>query len=184
MPWVKTDHNIHQHPKFQDMPGDEFQIWHQGLSYAAEWWTDGFIPASKFPKKSQQKFIFDLQKRKLWHPISVNGVVGYQINDYEKYQTLKADYEQKKLKDKTRKRGDDENPNGNNGGNSTESKQIPDGIHTPTELNLTPKNLSPRFPQSSLPTPVPPQATRDELELKRNPMPEDAKSKFQEMGYR
>ena len=184
MPWVKTDHNIHQHPKFQDMPGDEFQIWHQGLSYSAEWWTDGFIPASKFPRKSQQKYILDLQKRKLWYPISVNGVSGYQIHDYEKYQTLKADYEQKKLKDKTRKRGEDEIPDGIRDGKPSESKEIPDGIRKPTELNLTSKNLTPRFPQSSTPTPVPPQATREELEIAKNPIPDDAKKIFEELGYR
>lgn len=119
------------------MPGDEFQIWHQALSYAAEWWTDGFVPASKFPKKSQQKFIFDLQKRNLFHPISSNGVVGYQIHDYEKYQTLKKDYEEKKAKDSKRKRGSGDIPDGKNDGIQTESEKNPEGVRALTELNLT-----------------------------------------------
>lgn len=134
MPWVKTDHNIHQHPKFQDMPGDEFQIWHQGLSYAAEWWTDGFVPASKFPKKNQQKFIEDLQKRNLFHPISVNGVVGYQIHDYEKYQTVKKDYEEKKAKDRYRKRDDESIPSGIQTESTEIPATIPSGIQMLTEL--------------------------------------------------
>ena len=134
MPWVKTDHNIHQHPKFQDMPGDEFQIWHQGLSYAAEWWTDGFIPASRFPKKSQQKFIEDLQKRNLWHRISVNGIEGFQIHDYEKYQTLKKDYEEKKAKDRTRKRDDEVIPKGIQSESTAIPVMNPDGIQSLREL--------------------------------------------------
>lgn len=174
------------------MPGDEFQIWHQGLSYSAEWWTDGFIPASEFPKKSQQKFIFDLQKRELWHPISQNGVVGYQIHDYKDYQTLKKDYEQKKAKDRNRKHESDDFPDGNNTGIPAESEQNPNGIPLLTELNLTELNLTAkkstsRWPQSSAPTPIPPQITdeeRNSSETPKSPMPEEANAIFRELGYR
>lgn len=192
MPWVKTDHNIHRHPKFIGMPGDEFQIWHMGLSYAAEWWTDGFVPASEFPKKSQQKFIFDLQKRNLWHPISQNGVLGYQIHEYEKYQTTKKDYEEKKAKDSKRKRGSGDIPDGSDKGSQTESKENPDGILSLTELNSTELNLiekksASRWPQLNTPTPVPPGITDEERllsEKPKSPMPEDARRAFKELGYR
>jgi hypothetical protein len=52
MSWIFIDHNIHRHPKFRGMPVEEFVIWHEGLCYSAEFWTDGLIPASDFLKEN------------------------------------------------------------------------------------------------------------------------------------
>lgn len=187
MSWIKIDHNIHRHPKFRDMPDVEFVIWHKGLCYAAEFWTDGFIPASEFPRKNQQKYLFDLQKRDLWHPISQNGVIGYQIHDYEKSQTLKKDYEEKKEKDKDRKRKKSDIPDGIHDGISKDSERNPEGIPALIEEKRIEEKRTGGWPQSNTPTPIPPKITDEERifsETPKSPMPEDARRTFEELGYR
>jgi hypothetical protein len=40
------------------------------------------------------------------------------------------------------------------------------------------------YSQSNAPTPTPPRASKEELEIGKNPMPEEAKEIFQQLGYR
>lgn len=184
MAWLAIDHNIHRHPKFRGMPDAEFVIWHMGLCYAAEFWTDGFIPHSEFLKKSQQKFISDLQKRNLWEPITQNGVKGFQIHDYSKYQTLKKVYEDNKDKDKARKRKKGEIPDGKSSEVSSESVENPDGLPSLKEEKRTEKKTTSRWPLADTPTPIPPRLSQDELDIQKNPPPDEANAIFRELGYR
>ena len=186
MSWLSIDHNIHRHPKFRDMPAEEFLIWHVGLCYAAEFWTDGFIPASEFPKKSQQKFLIDLQNRNLWHPISQNGVKGFQIHDYLDHQTSKQYQRKKRETDRERKRNKALIPTIIPSGNVEDSELIPSGNSALKEEEVQ-KKITQKFSgvaYANTPTPVPPRASKDELEIIKNPMPQEAQDIFQELGYR
>jgi len=184
MAWLAIDHNIHRHPKFRGMPDAEFVIWHMGLCYAAEFWTDGFIPHSEFPKKSQQKFTIDLVNRNLWHTISRNGVEGFQIHDYSLYQTLKNDYEETKQKDRARKRKKGDIPDGTNDGISKDSEQSSKGIPVLKEEKTNEKKTTSRWPQSDTPTPTPPRPSQDELDTQKNPPPDEANAIFRDLGWR
>ena len=173
--WLSTSHNIHRHPKFRDMPDSEFVIWHTGLCYAAEFWTDGFVPASEFPRKSQQKFVFDLIIRKLWEPIKSNGVTGYQIHDYEKYQTSKAHYETTREADKHRKRKKGDIPKGIHDGKSQDSEGNAQGIPPLREEKRTEKKTTVHWRSSDKPTPLPPKFTDKDVPSHGVEMPDEVK---------
>lgn len=176
MAWVFIDHNIHRHPKFRDMPDPEFVIWHKGLCYAAEFWTDGFVPASEFPRKNQQKFLLNLVKRILWEPIESKGVAGYQIHDYKKYQTPKAHYEATREADRLRKRKNRVIPDGIHDGISKDSDRNPEGIPSLREEKRTERKTTvPRGP-SDQPTPVPPKLTAKDFPSDGVPMPDEVKA--------
>jgi hypothetical protein len=176
MPFIAIDHNIHRHPKFRDMPDIEFVIWHTGLCYAAEFWTNGFVPASEFPKKNQQKFVFDLVERNLWAPIVSNGVTGYQIHDYLKYQTSKAHYEAKHEADRLRKRKNGIIPSGIHDGISQDSKRNPEGIPALREEKRTEEKTTVPWGSSGRPTPVPPQFTDKDIPSNGVSMPDEVKA--------
>lgn len=176
MAWLFIDHNIHRHPKFMNMPDPEFVIWHEGLCYAAEFWTDGFVPASAFPRKNQQKFVSDLLKRNLWEPIESNGVAGYQIHDYEKYQTPKAHYEAKRETDRLRKRKNSVIPSGIHDGISQDSERNPEGIPALREEKRTEKKTTVPWGSSDKPTPMPPKFTNKDSQSDRVPMPDEVKA--------
>lgn len=176
MAWVFIDHNIHRHPKFRDMPDAEFAIWHMGLCYAAEFWTDGFVPASEFPKKNQKKFVSNLVIRKLWEPTESNGVAGYQIHDYEKYQTPKAHYEAKREADRLRKRKNGVTPSGIHDGISKDSERNPEGIPALREQKRTEKKTTVPWRSSDKPTPMPPKLTDRDFPRDGVPMPDAVKA--------
>lgn len=89
MTWVRLDDQWADHPKFLDV-GDYGQlVWVKGLSYAARYLTDGFIPAravSKFLQATRhvRGAVAELVKAGLWVP--AEG--GYQVHDYKDYQPL------------------------------------------------------------------------------------------------
>lgn len=182
MPFILIDHNFRRHPKFANMPDVERMMWVDGIAYAAEFWTDGFIPSSEFSRKSQRTLALDLIKRGLWHPISVNGVEGFQIHDYLKYQTSKESYEKKREYDRSRKRKAIEVPQGI----TKETDQVyignQDGIQGRTELNLknSTKTTSPRAPWVDQRSTVTPPAMTDKDRISdKSPMPERAREIFE-----
>lgn len=175
MAWVFIDHNIHRHPKFRDMSDAEFVIWHKGLCYAAEFWTDGFVPASEFPKKNQKKFVLNLVIRKLWEPTESNGVAGYQIHDYEKYQTPKAHYEAKHEADRLRKRKNGIIPSGIPDGISQDSVRNPEGIPALREEKRTEKKTTAPWGSTDKSTPLPPKFTDKDFPCDGVAMPDKVK---------
>ena len=95
MTWIKLDDSFADHPKVAGLSDRAFRVHITGLLYCGKYLTDGVIPrsvANKFCINNASNLIKKLVESGLWKP--VEG--GFEINDYLKYQTSKAQAEMEK----------------------------------------------------------------------------------------
>ena len=95
MTWIKLDDGFASNPKIAMLSDGAFRLYITGLCYAGKHLTDGFIPAPlrrSLGTEMASKLASKLLEKGLW--IKVEG--GYQIHDYLKHQTSKAQAEMEK----------------------------------------------------------------------------------------
>jgi hypothetical protein len=99
MPWVKLNDNAPRHPKVAALSDRAFRVWIRALCYAAEFLTDGRLPAAfidTVPRKIQD----ELLEAGLWRETLHDGVT---IHDYLKHQTSKAHIEAERRRNADRR---------------------------------------------------------------------------------
>ena len=92
---IKLDDAFADHPKIADLSDRAFRVHITALLYCGKYLTDGVIPepiANRFCVSNARRIISKLTDTGLWKV--VEG--GYEINDYLKYQTSKAQAEMEK----------------------------------------------------------------------------------------
>jgi hypothetical protein len=106
------------------------------------------------------------------------------------YQTSKEYHRKKRESDRQRKRNKPLIPQTNDSGTVADSVRNPSGFPALSEEKGSEGKGSEGkkpwvgYSQSNAPTPTPPRASKEELEIGKNPMPEEAKEIFQQLGYR
>ena len=93
--WIKLEDSFTSNPKIAMLPDSAFRLYIIGLCYAGKHLTDGFIPAPlrrSLGTTAASKATSKLLEKGLW--IKVES--GYQIHDYLKHQTSKAQAEMEK----------------------------------------------------------------------------------------
>lgn len=101
MTWIKLDDSFADHPKVADLSDRAFRVHISALLYCGKYLTDGVIPrsiANKFCINNASQTIQKLIENGLWKRIEG----GYEINDYLKYQTSKAQAEMEKENNRLR----------------------------------------------------------------------------------
>ena len=142
MTWIKLDDSFADHPKVAGLSDRAFRVHITGLLYCGKYLTDGVIPrsvANKFCINNASNLIKKLVESGLWKP--VEG--GFEINDYLKYQTSKAQAEMEKETNrlraqKARKARAEALRNGVNAPERSSTE-----AHTPTPTDSTTDNKKP-----------------------------------------
>lgn len=105
--WVKLDDQFVDHPKIVAVGPLAGWLFVAGLCYANRWLTDGFIPGNQVSRLvhtngSTTKLVSKLCVQGLWKPAECNGVTGYRVHDFLKYQPSKKHVlrERKKIADR------------------------------------------------------------------------------------
>jgi hypothetical protein len=80
MPWAKLDDGMHSHPKFMQVSLGATGVWAIGLSYAADYLTDGYVPKAVVAGRDDEalKFAEELVGAGLWDAAER----GWLIHDY------------------------------------------------------------------------------------------------------
>lgn len=90
MPWARIDDALHSHPKILQTSLAALGLHLLGLSYAADYLTDGFLPTPWVRRTTDDpELAGELVQYGFW--IEAEG--GYRIHDYLDYNPSKADYE-------------------------------------------------------------------------------------------
>ena len=95
MTWIKLEDSFPDHPKISQLSDKAFRVHISALCYCGKYLTDGVIPApiaNRLCVNNGSRVIKRLVEIGLWS--RVEG--GYEINDYLKYQTSKAQAEMEK----------------------------------------------------------------------------------------
>ena len=101
MTWIRIEDTMPSNPKIASLSDRAFRLYVTGLCYAGKHLTDGFIPAPlrrTLGTEMASKLASKLLDKGLW--IKVEG--GYQIHDYLKHQTSKAQAEIEKENNRLR----------------------------------------------------------------------------------
>lgn len=104
MPWVKTDDQMVDHPKYEAVSPEAFKWAHRGLSYANRFLTDGHLPiafTSKVPDAIMDELttIVPGQRNPVWHR---NADRSVEIHDFLIYQPSRKAVEKERRKAKRR----------------------------------------------------------------------------------
>lgn len=88
MPWVRIDDQFPDHPKIVAAGPAAAWLHVTALCYCNRLLTNGFIPADQVPRlvPGASKLIDRLVNARLWHRTTRDGVDGYEIHDFLKYQ--------------------------------------------------------------------------------------------------
>jgi hypothetical protein len=80
MPWAKLDDGMHSHPKFMRVSLGATGVWAIGLSYAADYMTDGYVPRAVIAGRDDAALAFadELVEAGLWDAADR----GWTIHDY------------------------------------------------------------------------------------------------------
>lgn len=114
MPWVRIDDNFPEHPKWGNSSAFAVQWFVFALCYCNRNLTDGFVPNGvalrliptdeSLPLEALPfKVLQELELFGVIHQGARNGVTGYRIHDYLKYQPSKREVEREKKDAKARK---------------------------------------------------------------------------------
>lgn len=104
MPWIKTDDQMVDHPKYEAVSAEAFKWAHRGLSYANRFLTDGHLPVA-FTSKVPDHVMTELttivpgQKNPVWHR---NADASVEIHDFHDYQPTKKEVETERRKARRR----------------------------------------------------------------------------------
>lgn len=80
MPWAKLDDGMHSHPKFMQVSLGAVGLWTVGLSYAADYLTDGLVPRAVALGRGEDApaFAAELVAAGLWD----EDARGWVVHDY------------------------------------------------------------------------------------------------------
>lgn len=85
MAWVRLDDQFHDHPKVVDLGPVAEALFVRGLTYAARYLTDGFVPAGVLRRMVDMDAVAEAERLVacgLWEP----AAGGWTIHDYLDYQ--------------------------------------------------------------------------------------------------
>ena len=92
MTWIKIDDTLPNNPKILPLSDKAFRLYIEGLCYANQYLTDGFLPEAIVQRLDIGLVHQELADAGLW--LYVEG--GMQIHDYCEHQTSKAQIEAKR----------------------------------------------------------------------------------------
>ena len=92
MTWIKLDDSLPNNPKILPLSDGAFRLYIEGLCYANQYLTDGYLANAVLIRLDQGGNRDELVWAKLW----VESKDGIQINDYTEHQSSRADVEAKK----------------------------------------------------------------------------------------
>ena len=98
MTWIKIDDTLPNNPKILPLSDGAFRLYIEGLCYANQYLTDGFLTNAVVRRLDINSAQAELVSAELWDVVD-NGI---QIHDYCEHQTSKADVEAKR--DQSRQR--------------------------------------------------------------------------------
>jgi hypothetical protein len=100
MTWIKLDDTLPNNPKILPLSNAGFRLYIEGLCYANQYLTDGFLTQAVVRRLDSESAHLELIEAGLWD--EAEG--GVQIHDYCEHQTSKADVLAKKEAEKERVR--------------------------------------------------------------------------------
>ena len=92
MTWIKLDDSLPNNPKILPLSDGAFRLYIEGLCYANQYLTDGYLANAVLIRLDQGNNRDELVWAKLW----IESEDGICINDYTEHQSSKADVEVKK----------------------------------------------------------------------------------------
>ena len=92
MTWIKLDDSLPNNPKILPLSNGAFRLYIEGLCYANQYLTDGYLANAVLIRLDQNSNRDELVWAKLW----IEAEDGIFINDYTEHQSSKADVEAKK----------------------------------------------------------------------------------------
>ena len=92
MTWIKLDDSLPNNPKILPLSDGAFRLYIEGLCYANQYLTDGYLANAVLIRLDQNSNRDELVWAKLW----IESEDGIFINDYTEHQSSKADVEAKK----------------------------------------------------------------------------------------
>jgi hypothetical protein len=92
MTWIKLDDSLPNNPKILPLSDGAFRLYIEGLCYANQYLTDGYLANAVLIRLDQGSNRDELVWAKLW----IESEEGIYINDYTEHQSSKADVEAKK----------------------------------------------------------------------------------------
>ena len=92
MTWIKLDDSLPNNPKILPLSDGAFRLYIEGLCYANQYLTDGYLSNAVLIRLDQGNNRDELVWAKLW----IESEDGICINDYTEHQSSKADVEAKK----------------------------------------------------------------------------------------
>ena len=92
MTWIKLDDSLPNNPKILPLSDGAFRLYIEGLCYANQYLTDGYLANAVLIRLDQGNNRDELVWAKLW----IEFEDGICINDYTEHQSSKADVEAKK----------------------------------------------------------------------------------------
>jgi hypothetical protein len=98
MTWIKLDDKLPNNPKILPLSDKAFRLYIEGMCYANQYLTDGFLADAVIKRLDAGNVASELIEAGLWD--ECNG--GINIHDYMKHQTSKDEIESKQEKARTR----------------------------------------------------------------------------------
>ena len=98
MTWIKIDDTLPNNPKILPLSDGAFRLYIEGLCYANQYLTDGFLTEAVLRRLDSGDYRKELTEACLW----IECLDGMQINDYTEHQTSKADVEEKRKQSRDR----------------------------------------------------------------------------------
>ena len=98
MTWIKIDDTLPNNPKILPLSDGAFRLYIEGLCYANQYLTDGFLTDAVLTRLDPHSKRQELIDACLW----IECLDGMQINDYTEHQTSKADVEEKRKQSRNR----------------------------------------------------------------------------------
>jgi hypothetical protein len=92
MTWIKLDDTLPNNPKILPLGDKAFRLYIEGLCYANQYLTDGFLAEAVVDRLDPELANTELVEAGLWK--KANG--GFQIHDYTKHQSSRQDVQEKR----------------------------------------------------------------------------------------
>ena len=92
MTWIKLDDTFPNNPKILPLSNQAFRLYIEGLCYANQYLTDGFLAQAVINRLDSQNAVTELLEAGLW----LERDNGIQIHDYCEHQTTRKTVEEKR----------------------------------------------------------------------------------------
>jgi len=98
--WIKIDDTLPNNPKILPLSDGAFRLYIEGLCYANQYLTDGFLADAVLLRLDPNNNRQELVDACLW----IECLGGLQINDYTEHQTAKSEVEKKREQEQNKER--------------------------------------------------------------------------------